>query len=285
MNVLALRPGSGGPLLGLRLALGETFTPICIIEERAYAVATLIKNMESGYLPEVPIWDQITTFNCIPWNQSVDFLIGSFTEQGLEDTTLLDSVCRILAETNPQRALFEMRSEVLKRREQFIGICSRFQQVGFQVEVEEISARQLGFHHGRRRLFMALTRNHEGKPMANPRTQGLEGVLRYEEDIEEDEAGKGPRQSSDRQQDLERIGKMLQRFPHPPVPRDSESWAKVLESTPQLSASLPKQASGQFCGVANGFSHRLERLWVLGGGTVPIMWTAAYQLFWPFATD
>ena len=48
MNVLALRPGSGGSLLGLGLVADQTFRPVCIVEERAYAVATLIKNMESG---------------------------------------------------------------------------------------------------------------------------------------------------------------------------------------------------------------------------------------------
>ena len=279
MNVLALRPGSGGPLLGLRLALGETFSPICIIEERAYAVATLIKNMESGYLHEVPIWDQIETFNCISWNQQVDFIIGSFIDRGLEDTSLLESVGKLLEDLQPQRALFEMRSELLKQRESFIRICGLFQSMGFQVEVEEISARELGFTHGRRRLFMALTRNTEGKPVANPRTQGLEGSLRYGEDTQEDEGREGSRQPSDSQQDLERIEGILQRFPNPPPPRDSEAWSEILESAPYLSASLPKQTSGQFCGMADGFSHRLERLWIIGGDSVPLMWTMAYYTF------
>ncbi len=279
MNVLALRPGSGGPLLGLRLARGETFSPICIIEERAYAVATLIKNMESGYLHEVPIWDQIETFNCISWNQQVDFIIGSFIDRGLEDTSLLESVGKLLEDLQPQRALFEMRSELLKQRESFIRICGLFQSMGFQVEVEEISARELGFTHGRRRLFMALTRNTEGKPVANPRTQGLEGSLRYGEDTQEDEGREGSRQPSDSQQDLERIEGILQRFPNPPPPRDSEAWSEILESAPYLSASLPKQASGQFCGMADGFSHRLERLWIIGGDSVPLMWTMAYYTF------
>ena len=279
MNVLALRPGSGGPLLGLRLALGETFTSICIIEERAYAVASLIKNMESGYLSEVPVWDQIETFNCIPWSQQVDFIIGSFIDRGLEDTTLLESVGNILRNLQPQRALFEMRSELLKQRESFIGICGLFQSMGFQVEVEEISARQLGFTHGRRRLFMALTRDTEGKPVANPRTQGLERSVRDGKNHEEDEGREGSRQSSDSQQDLERIEGILQRFPNPPPPRDSEAWSEILESAPYLSASLPKQASGQFCGMADGFSHRLERLWILGGDSVPFMWTMAYYTF------
>jgi site-specific DNA-cytosine methylase len=279
MNVLALRPGSGGPLLGLRLALGETFNPICIIEERAYAVATLIKNMESGYLSEVPIWDQIETFNSISWNQQVDFIIGSFIDRGLEDTDLLESVGKLLAELQPQRALFEMRSELLKQRESFIGICSLFQSMDFQVEIEEISARELGLTHGRRRLFMALTRNTKGKPMANPRTQGLEGVIGDGKNNEEDESRESPRQPSDSQQDLERIENILLRFPNPPPPRDSEAWSEILESAPHLSASLPKQASSQFRGMADGFSHRLDRLWILGGDSVPLMWTTAYNIF------
>jgi len=277
MNVLALRPGSGGSLLGLGLVRDQTFRPVCIVEERAYAVATLIKNMESGYLSEVPVWDQIETFNSIPWSQQVDFIIGTFVDRGLEDTTLLESVAGILKQLQPERALFEMRSEVLKQRESFIRICSQFQSMDFQVEIEEISARELGFTHGRRRLFMALTRNTEGKPVANPRTQGLERSVRNGEDTQENEGREGSRQSTDSQQDLGRIEELLQRFPHPPPPRDSEAWTEILESTPQLSASLPKQADGQFRGVANGFSNRLERLWVLGGDSVPLMWKTAYE--------
>lgn len=252
MNVLALRPGSGGSLLGLGLVGDQTFRPVCIVEERAYAVATLIKNMESGYLHEVPIWDQVETFNSIPWSQQVDFVIGTFVDRGLEDTTLLESVAGILKQLQPERALFEMRSEVLKQRESFIRICSQFQSMDFQVEIEEISARELGFTHGRRRLFMALTRNTEGKPVANPRTQGLERSVRHGEDTQENEGREGSRQPTDSQQDLGRIEELLQRFPHPPPPRDSEAWTEILESTPQLSASLPKQADGQFRGVANG---------------------------------
>ena len=277
MNVLALRPGSGGSLLGLGLVGDQTFRPVCIVEERAYAVATLIKNMESGYLHEVPIWDQVETFNSIPWSQQVDFVIGTFVDRGLEDTTLLESVAGILKQLQPERALFEMRSEVLKQRESFIRICSHFQSMDFQVEIEEISARELGFTHGRRRLFMALTRNTEGKPVANPRTQGLERSVRNGEDTQENESREGSRQSANSQQDLGRIEGLLQRFPHPPQPRDSEAWTEILESTPQLSASLPKQADGQFRGVANGFSNRLERLWILGGDSVPLMWKTAYE--------
>jgi|TARA_R110000824_G_scaffold79775_1_gene200884 site-specific DNA-cytosine methylase len=279
MNVLALRPGCGGPLLGIRLAIGSAFNPICIIEERAYAVATLIKNMESGNLHEVPIWDQIETFNSISWSKQVDFIIGSFIDRGLEDTALLESVERIFKEVQPERALFEMRSEVLKQREPFIRICSIFQSMGFKVEVEEISARDIGFTHGRKRIFMALTRDNEGKPMANTKSQGLEGFIGYGENNEKDEGREGSRQPTDSQQDLERIEKFLLRFPHPPPPRDFESWSEILESSPHFSAAIPEQASSQFRGVADGFSNRLERLWILGGDSVPLMWTLAYHTF------
>ena len=281
MNVLALRPGSGGSLLGLGLVADQTFRPVCIVEERAYAVATLIKNMESGHLSEVPVWDQIETFNSIPWSQQVDFIIGTFVDRGLEDTNLLESVAGIFKQLQPERALFEMRSEVLKQRESFIRICSQFQSMDFQVEIEEISARELGFTHGRRRLFMALTRNPQGKPVANPRTQRLERPIRDGENYKENEGREGTRQPSDSQQDLGRIERILQRFPNPPPPRDSEAWTEVLESTPHLSASLPKQADGQFRGVANGFSNRLDRLWILGGDSVPVMWKIAYETLFP----
>ena len=91
--------------MGLGLVADQPFRPICIVEERAYAVATLIKNMESGYLSEVPVWDQIETFNSIPWSQQVDFIIGTFVDRGLEDTTLLESVAGIFKQLQPERAL------------------------------------------------------------------------------------------------------------------------------------------------------------------------------------
>jgi site-specific DNA-cytosine methylase len=192
---------------------------------------------------------------------------------------LLESVCRILEGVEAPRALFETRSEFI-RSQSFLGAVSRFQSLGFQVEAEEISARQLGYPHGRRRLFLSLTRDSSGKPVANPRTQGLEGTFWSEKNTQENAGGQVTRQSSDRHQDLERVSRITQRFPHPPVPRDSEAWSEILESAPHLSPALPEQASGQFRGVANGFANRLDRLWVLGDDSVPATWFAAIQIFY-----
>jgi hypothetical protein len=33
--------------------------------------------------------------------------------------------------------------------------------------------------------------------------------------------------------------------------------------------------------VANGFSNRLDRLWILGGDSVPMMWKVAYETLFP----
>lgn len=278
MNVLALRPASGGSLLGLGMAYGATFGPVCVVEDRTYAVATLIKNIESGHLPEFPIWDQIETFNCIPWCGKVDLLTGVFLSEGLEDTSLLESVCRILAGVEAPRALFETRSDFI-RSQSFLGAVSRFQSMGFQVEAEEISARQFGYPHGRRRLFLSLTRDSSGKPVADPRTPRLEGTFWSEKNNQENAGGQVTGQPSDGYQDLERISRITQRFPYPPVPRDSKAWSEILESTPHLSPALPEQASGQFRGVADGFTNRLDRLWVLGNDSVPATWFAAVKLF------
>jgi len=278
MDVLAIRPASGGSLLGLGMAYGATFRPVCVIENRSYAVATLIKNIESGYLPEFPIWDQVETFNCIPWCGKVDLITGVFLSEGFEDTTMLESVCRILAGVEAPRALFETRSEFI-RSKSFLGAVSRFQSMGFQVEAEEISARQLGFPHGRRRLFLSLTRDSSGKPVANPRTPRLEGPFWSEENTQENAGGQVTRQPSDSHQDLERVSRITQRFPYPPVPRDHKAWSEILESTPHLSPALPEQTSSQFRGVANGFSNRLDRLWTIGDDSVPATWFAAVKLF------
>ena len=77
----------------------------------------------------------------------MDFIIGTFVDRGLEDTTLLESVAGIFKQLQPERALFEMRSEVLKQRESFIRICSQFQSMDFQVEIEEIEKNTFWIDH------------------------------------------------------------------------------------------------------------------------------------------
>ena len=55
----------------------------------------------------------------------------------------------------------------------------------------------------------------------------------------------------------------------PPRPDDTEGWIAVLNERPDLAPALTKDALATICGVADGPTHRVDRLKALGNGVVP----------------
>jgi len=276
MNVMAIYPGLGASLLGAFISRGDAIKPQVIIENRDYAVANLISHMESGRLPSVPIWDDLATFNAIPWSKRVDLVLANFAHLGLEDIS--PDLGSLLVSLGSPRAIMEFRPEVLSSRDRFIAFCGGLQSLDFELSITEISASDLGLQHGRKRLFMVVTPANKGSHVANPRQSGMEGRSRMGTDAQETEAGQRPRFAGDSNPSLDRIERLLDKLPVPPAPRDTDDWKFVLESWPDFSPTLPESVDGHFHGMADGISNRMERLWILGTSSVPQVWASIISL-------
>jgi len=272
MNVMAIYPGFGSSLMGAFLSRGDAIKPQVIIENRDYAVANLISNMESGQLPAVPIWDDLATFNAIPWSKRVDLVLANFAHLGLEDIPL--DLGSLLVSLGSPCAIMEFRPDVLASRERFIAFCGGLQSLDFELSIREISASDLGLQHGRKRLFMVVTPANKGSHVANPRQQGMERRSGMGTNTQEIKAGQRSRLSGDSDPSMDRVERLLDKLPVPPAPRDTDDWKYILESWPDFSPTLPESVDGHFHGMADGISNRMERLWILGTSSVPQVWAA-----------
>ena len=60
----------------------------------------------------------------------------------------------------------------------------------------------------------------------------------------------------------------------PPRPNDTDGWRSILTDRPDLAPALTKDALASICGVADGPTHRVNRLKATGNGIVPLVVTA-----------
>lgn len=269
MNVMAIYPGFGASLLGAFLSRPNEIRPQVIIENRDYAVSTLISHMESGHLPAVPIWDDLATFNAIPWTQRVDLVLANFSHLGLED---IPDVANLLVSLKHPLTIMEFHPDFFNQRERVIVFCGRLQSMDFRIQITELSASQIGFPHGRKRIFMVLTPANKRNNVADPRQKRMEGFGRVESFPEENTRTERSGYNDHSQQNLGRIERLLNKLPVPPAPKDRDNWQWVLESWPDFSPALPESAASHLHGMADGFSNRLDRLWILGQESVPQVW-------------
>ena len=75
---LALCAGVGGLELGLKLALGDAFRTVGYVEREAFAASTLVARMEDEALDRAPVWDDLKTFDGVPWRGKVDLVSAGY---------------------------------------------------------------------------------------------------------------------------------------------------------------------------------------------------------------
>lgn len=80
VNELALFAGAGGGVLGGHLLGWRT---ICAVEWEPYAASVLVARQNDGILPPFPVWDDVQTFDGLPWRGRVDVISGGFPCQDI----------------------------------------------------------------------------------------------------------------------------------------------------------------------------------------------------------
>lgn len=167
---LSLCAGVGGLDLGIRLAESEART-VCYVEREAAAASIMVARMEDGWLHPAPIWSDLDTFDAGAWRGAVDCVVSgdpcqpnSVAGRGLgadDDRWLLD---RVIDTFNASRARRLFRENVPGNADGQLGVLvPALEGLGCRVAVGLFSAKELGFAHGRERLFVMADRDGWGQ--------------------------------------------------------------------------------------------------------------------------
>lgn len=267
MNGLALCAGIGGIDLGLKIACPE-YRTVCHIEREAYAAAVLVKRMEEGWLDQAPVWDDLSTFDGRIWSGIVDIIHAGLPcqpysvagqQQGDKDERYIwPEFFRILREVQPPLVFLENVPGLLAW---FRPVGEELSGMGYEFEAGLFSAGEVGASHQRQRLFILAKSGDNGRGRrGNGSERGSGCTLQTE-----------GRCGSLDDSDSERLqGGWPGTSAFPPGPGDQHEWATILEEAPEVEPG--------FCGMANGFPSRVDRLRASGNAVVPL--TAA----WAFIT-
>ena len=164
-RLLSLCAGVGGLDLGVRLAEPEARS-VCYVEREAAAASILVARMEDGWLHPAPIWSDLATFDPGAWRGAVDCVVSgdpcqpnSVAGRGLGDADerwLADRVVDVF-DRSGARCLF--RENVPGNADgQLAYFVPALERLGCRIAVGLFSAKELGFAHGRERLFIMADR-------------------------------------------------------------------------------------------------------------------------------
>ncbi len=239
MNELALFAGAGGGILGGNLLRWRT---VCAVEFEPYAAGVLVQRQNDGFLEPFPIWDDVRTFDGLPWRGIVDVVSGGFPCQDVssagtgygmdgERSGLWSEMARIIGEVRP-RFVFVENSPVLTSRG--LGrVLGDLASLGFDAEWGVLGAGDLGAIHQRDRIWIVA---HATQVVGEPRPRSKQQ----------------PRQPP------------IQPWDYSGVSSDSEGrWVELAR---------------KFRGMDDGVAYPMERTAAIGNGQVPAVAAAAWSL-------
>lgn len=163
MDELHLFAGAGGGILGGML-LGHT--PVCAVEIEPYCRDILIQRQRDGILPRFPIWDDVRTFDGVPWRGKAQVISGGFPcvdvspagkREGImgERSGLWWEMLRIVREVRPRFVFVENSSGLLDRG---LGdVLGSLAESGYDSRWDCIPASAVGANHIRDRVYIVAT--------------------------------------------------------------------------------------------------------------------------------
>jgi DNA (cytosine-5)-methyltransferase 1 len=236
LRELALFAGCGGGILGGKLLGWRT---VCAVEINQFCIDRLMQRQDEGFLPPFPIFDNVCTFDGIPWNGKVDVMSGGFPCQDISAANnkaegisgkrsgLWSEFARIIDEVRPKFAFVENSPLlVLRGLHRVLGDLA---EIGYDAEWTCLSAKAIGASHKRERIWILAS---------NTRRDGLERGFSKQDLL-------GPTTMAT--QGL---------FPH----NQNEL------STPRI------------VGTSNGVADRMDRTRAIGNGQVPLVAATAWNI-------
>lgn len=163
MNELALFAGAGGGILAGHL-LG--WRCVCAVEIDEYARRVLLARQDDGALEPFPVWDDIKTFDAVPWRGLVDVVSGGFPCTDIsvagrgagidgEASGLWAHMARVVRDVRP-RFVFVENSPALTTRG--IGrVLGDLAALGYDAEWGVLGADAVGACHRRERMWIVAS--------------------------------------------------------------------------------------------------------------------------------
>ncbi len=297
MNELALFAGAGGGILG-GLLLG--WRTRCAVELNPYCRRLLLARQRDRQLSPFPIWDDVRTFDGLPWRGKIDVISGGFPCQdisaagkgaGIEGkkSGLWKEFSRIICEVRP-RFVFVENSPMLASRGLGI-VLGDLASLGFDAEWCVLGAADVGAPHKRDRLWILATDANsspirqqpelyargKGSPLAS--LDGIKKPLADSDGARQPQSKGGKpiarRWACDGSQENAAVGL---------ADTDCAQWEgmqRTLREDAQHSDSYGTSwwATEPNVGrVANGVASRLDRLTALGNGQVPLVVVLAWRI-------
>jgi DNA (cytosine-5)-methyltransferase 1 len=244
-NIVSVCAGIGGLDRGLKRAVGNSRV-VAYVEREAHACAILEARMQDGSMDVAPIWNDLATFDGRPFRGVVDGIIGGYpcqpfsvagARRGADDPRhLWPHIARILGEIGPTWAFFENVAGHLSLG--FAEVAENLSGLGYRIAAGIFSAEEVGAPHRRERLFILA------------HGEGVDGKR-----AESKRIGRGEPETSNRNGSRE----------FPPGPGDIDAWRDILARNPELAPAVKPVVRG----MADGPSHRIDRLRALGNAVVP----------------
>ncbi len=155
MNELALFAGAGGGILAGRLLGWRT---VCAVEFGRYRRDVLMARQDDGCLDPFPIWDDVRTFDRLPWRGRIDVVSGGFPCQSYSSAArgrntaddLWPEMRRVVAEVAPRYVFAE---NVARRA--IDAAADDLEAMGYETRCIALSAADMGGDHVRRRYWLS----------------------------------------------------------------------------------------------------------------------------------
>lgn len=154
LRELALFAGAGGGILGGHLLGWRT---VCAVERDRHCQKVLMQRQDDGILSPFPIWDDIRTFDGIPWRGIVDVVSGGFPCQAFSTAAagrnvaenLWPEMRRIVADVAPRIVFAEnVAARAIEEA------AADLRAMGYQTRAVSLSAADVGADHIRERYWL-----------------------------------------------------------------------------------------------------------------------------------
>lgn len=301
MNELALFAGAGGGVLASYLMGWRT---VCAVERDAYAAQVLAQRQNDGILEAFPIWSDITTFDGKPWQGIVDVISGGFPCQDIssagkgvgiegERSGLWSEMARIIGEVRP-RYVFVENSPMLVSRG-LTRVISDLAQMGYDAQWARFSASNFGAPHIRDRIWIvAYARCQRGEAGTSQTLRSKSEIPKWTNannmgsNISNTKSFGWEQTRQGEQSSKERFSRRGGEFAHPDClneqrvftsDADQERWQEQGKRSARSSCNEFTwwQVEPELGRVADGVTHRVDRLKAIGNGQVSIVAKCAFE--------
>lgn len=280
MNGLALCAGGGGIEMGLHLVMPEFYRTVCVVERQAYAASCIVDWMEKTGLGACPVWDDVATFDPLPWCGVVDIVTAGYPCQpfslagkrnGENDPRhLWPHIRRIIRGVMPPVVFCENVDAHLANG--YPTVKNDLAELGYRIAEGIYSAEEVGAPHIRKRLFILGVLADTQRGTGNSRSERFGWQTGADADRRCAHAAMGNADSTGLPEgELERrcIDNAIACWPWP-AGRDCE----------QFPWEAPRIIKPDLGGTIDGVGTRNEQLYLLGNGVVPMAAALAFVALW-----